>query len=66
MKNNKFSENLKEIRLNAKISQKELAKLLNVSDKTISHWEGGYSEPNLDALIKLRDVLKVPYEDLID
>ena len=28
-----------------------MAKILNVSFKTISHWENGYSEPNINQII---------------
>lgn len=41
-----FSKNLKRIRLSKEMSQQELASLLNVSHKTISHWEAGYSRPS--------------------
>ena len=56
MKNN-FKENLKNLRNIAKLTQDDLAKLLNVSFKSISHWENGYSEPNIDMLIKLKEIL---------
>ena len=61
-----FGKNLKQIRVMNGISQKELADKLNVSFKTISHWENGYSEPNLFQLIELKKALSVSYEDLLD
>ena len=48
------------------MSQKDLAERLNVSFKTISHWESGYSEPSLDTLLMLKDIFSVSYEDLIE
>lgn len=64
--NNHFSNNLKTLRNQYKISQKELADKLNVSYKTISHWENGYTEPNLDILINLKNFFNVSYEELIE
>ena len=61
-----FAKNLKQIRVMNGLSQKELAEKLNVSFKTISHWESGYSEPNLFQLIELKKALSVSYEDLLD
>lgn len=62
----KFNENLKIIRNAQGYSQKDLADLLCVSFKTISHWESGYSEPSLEMLIKLKNILKVDFEDLLN
>ena len=58
--------NLKTIRISQGLSQKGLADVLCVSFKTISHWESGYSEPSLEMLIKLKEVLKVDFEDLLN
>jgi len=49
----KFKERLKELRLDKKVSQKEISKEIGLSEKTISHYESGYSEPSLDILVKL-------------
>ena len=62
----KISENLKSLRIASNLSQKDLAKLLNVRFKTISHWESGYSEPSLDMLKALKNVLQVTYDDLLE
>lgn len=61
-----FKENLKELRLEMKLTQAELAKILNVSFKTISHWENGYSEPNINQIIALKKLFKVSYEEIIE
>ena len=63
---NKFANNLKLLRNQIGMSQKDLAERLNVSFKTISHWESGYSEPSLDTLLMLKDIFSVSYEDLIE
>lgn len=63
---NTFGDNLKAIRQELGLSQTDLAKMVEVSFKTISHWESGYSEPSLELLAKLKNLLKVDYEDLLD
>lgn len=45
-----FAENLKYLRKLNKIDQNKLASALNVSAKTISHWETGYTEPSIARL----------------
>ena len=44
------------LRKERKLSQKELANLLFVADKTISSWEIDRTEPSLEMLAKLSDV----------
>ena len=44
------------LRKERKLSQKELASLLFVADKTISSWEIDRTEPSLEMLVKLSDV----------
>lgn len=46
----RFNERLKELRIETKVSQKELGKLLNMSKMAISHWEKGNSEPCIEQL----------------
>lgn len=48
------------------LSQKNLAKKLNISHKTIIHWESGYTEPSLYILITLKNIFNVSYEELIE
>lgn len=61
-----ISKNIKTLRIESKLSQKELANLLDVSYKTVSHWESGYTEPSIDAIKKLKNIFDVSYEDLLD
>ncbi len=65
MEKNKLWENLKQLRSEFGITQKQLADMLNVSLKTLSHWETGYSEPSLDQLIALADCFKVSTDELL-
>lgn len=50
---NKFKDNLKALRQEAKIGQVELAKRIGVSKGIISLWENGLREPNMSSLIVL-------------
>ena len=61
-----FKDNLRNLRKVKGLSQQQLADKLNVSFKTISHWELGYSEPSLFLLIKLKEILNASYEELLD
>ena len=48
-----FSNNLKKIRKSLKLSQAGLAKLVDISQRTISHYEKGDSEPELIIVCRL-------------
>ena len=48
-----MQEILKRLRLDAKITQKQLAKEISIGQATISQWESGASKPTADALIAL-------------
>ena len=62
---NKFSERLKELRIEQKVSQQELGKIVNSSKMAISHWESGHSEPSIAQLIILSDFFGVTVDYLI-
>ena len=61
-----FSNNLRRLRKEHNLTQKELADKLNVSDKTINHWERKYSEPDIKAIIDLKNLFNISYEELFD
>ncbi|MGN1040058.1 MAG: helix-turn-helix transcriptional regulator [Candidatus Fimimonas sp.] len=60
-----FSNNLKELREEKNITQKQLAVVLNTTVKTISHWETGYSEPSIKQIIDLAQFFSVSIEELL-
>jgi len=63
----KFKDVIHSERKARNLTQKDFARLLNVSDKTISKWETGISIPDLDTLIVLSKVLGIPIiEKLLD
>lgn len=53
---------LEAARVNARLSQKELAKILGVSNATIVNWEKGNSEPTLSQLRKLSELSGIPMD----
>lgn len=60
-----LGENLKDLRKAKGIGQDILAEELNVSVKTISHWETGYSEPSIAQLIELANFFDVSIDELV-
>ena len=48
-----FAETLKEMRVNAGYSQKEVYEMFNIRQSTFSAWETGRAEPSADMLLKL-------------
>ncbi len=61
-----FSDNLKTLRNAQNIDQQALATALNVSSKTISHWETAYTEPSITQLIAIADFFDVSLDELVD
>lgn len=60
-----FKGNLRYLRKSKNMGQKELADKLNLSCKTISHWETGYSEPSISELILIANYFEIPLDDLL-
>ncbi len=61
-----FKNNLKRLRKEAGLTQTQLAEKLGISFKTLSHWEGGYTEPSIAMLIKLKEIFAITYEELLE
>lgn len=47
------------------LSQEELAEVLNVSRQTISKWETGQSQPDLDKLLPLCELFEISADELL-
>lgn len=62
---NKFKERLKELRIEKGLTQKQLAKELNVSEDSVYNWEKGRSEPSINDLITLATMLDVTIDYLV-
>lgn len=61
---NKFPELLKMLRIEKKISQNGLAKILGVTQQCISEWELGKTEPTLSSLWELADFFDVSMDEI--
>ncbi|MBE5730911.1 MAG: helix-turn-helix transcriptional regulator [Clostridiales bacterium] len=61
---NKFSEILKDLRVEKGLGQVELAKALCLSKGIISLWENGLREPRLSSLIALSKFFNVSIDYL--
>lgn len=57
--------NITKFRKEKKLTQEELANLINVSPKTISSYENNRNLPNIETLILLSEVLEVSIDEII-
>lgn len=65
MDNYKFGNVICSLREEKKLTQRELAKILDVSDKAVSKWENGQAIPRMDTLEKIAETFETTVEDLI-
>lgn len=56
---------IRKMRIEKKLTQSDLASILNVSDKTVSKWEGGNGLPEITTLIKISDYFQISIDDLL-
>lgn len=55
---------LKSARVNAQLSQKDAAKAIGVSNKTLSSWENGVTSPTASVIPVICELYGVPYNQL--
>ena len=65
MKENKFGKILKDLRCEQDISQRVFGERLGVCNQTVSFWESGQREPDLDMLIKIAEYFEVSTDYLL-
>ena len=61
-----YVEKIKELRVAKGISQKKLGELLGVSDRAVSKWETGLSNPTAENMIRLARIFEVPLEHFLE
>lgn len=60
-----FSERLKCIRQSSKLTQKNIAEYLQISERAYQNYEYGNREPNFETAIKLADYFNVSLDYLL-
>lgn len=66
MNNEQMAKFILELRKSKKMTQKELAEKLNVTDKAVSKWERGLSYPDISLLSPLSEILGVTTNELLN
>jgi len=59
-----FQISLAAARVNANLTQEEVAKALNVGKQTILSWEKGKSEPKMSQCRMLSDLYNIPIDNI--
>ena len=60
-----IGNHIKSFREQKNISQAELAERLYVTRQAVSNWECGKTEPDIETLHKIADILEITIEELI-
>ena len=55
-----FGKRLKELRLQANMSQEDLAEKVGVATKTVSYWENGHNPVTLSKIPLIANALNIP------
>ena len=61
-----FCDQLSKLRKRQNITQIDMANRVGVKQYVISSWETGRSEPNINQIIKISDILNIPIDYLFD
>ncbi len=65
MKEVRFAENLKALRTSFKLTQKGLADILGVDQRTVSAWEKCVCEPDFKTLSRLCEIFNEDFNGLL-
>lgn len=60
-----FATRLRELRTERKLTQKQLASLLNTTDDSVFSWEKGRSQPPLETVRKICKIFEVSADYLL-
>ena len=61
-----FKDNLKRIREDRNLTQDDIAREIGISRQSVSKWENGVAEPDLETISKLCIILNCSLEDLVN
>lgn len=62
MGNVPFQISLAAARVNAGMTQEDVAKIMHVSKQTVVNWEKGSAEPSLTRMRKMSEIFKIPMD----
>ncbi|GAX48425.1 helix-turn-helix domain-containing protein [Pseudolactococcus reticulitermitis] len=65
IKGGTLGDNIKQARLEHQMTQTMLAQALFVSKQAVSQWEKGVREPDIETVVRLREILQVSFERLL-
>ena len=65
MKNIRFAENLKSLRVSFGYTQAALAKLVGVDQRTVSAWEKKVREPSFEMLASLCEIFGESFDGIL-
>ena len=65
MQNDIVGNIIRKARLEQKMTQKQLADKIGISDKAISKWECGYGNPDISLILKLSNILSIDVRELL-
>lgn len=60
-----IGKKIKELRLSKKLTQKDLAQILNVTPQAISKWERNESNPDIQMLVTLSKYFNISVDDIL-
>ena len=58
-----IGKKIKELRIEKRLSQMQLAKMIDVSQKAIDYWERNINEPKANYIIKLVKAFEISFDD---
>ena len=61
-----IGQRIKELRIEKKLSQAELAKSIGVSQKAIDYWERNINEPKVSYVVLLIKVFDISYNEFFE
>ncbi len=61
-----LGQRIKELRTDARLTQAQLAKLIEVSQKAVDYWERSVNEPKASYVIKLVRVFNIYFDEFFE
>lgn len=60
-----FAANLRALRKSYKLKQTELAEKIGTTQRNISYWENGMTQPDIDTLARIADFFDITIDELV-